>query len=120
MATVYAVRNIGSREIISWWTPEKAQADEWAAEGELHETEPLVEVIDREVTDWEALNYWLNIHCYERMTPELAATCPACEGWYPIVDADGDLTGDLAAADDLRYELLSDALGCVRLREGKS
>jgi hypothetical protein len=54
------------------------------------------------------------------MTVELAATCPACWWWYPIVDADGDLTGDLAEANDTRYTLLSDALGCVQLREDKS
>jgi hypothetical protein len=49
----------------------------------------------------------------------LAATCPCCWGWYLIVDADGDLTGDLAEADDERYTQADDVLGCVRLLEGK-
>jgi hypothetical protein len=119
MATVYAVRNIGSREIISPWTPIRAQADIWAVECKQHETEPMVEVIEQEMTDLDLLERWAQEHIGEHMTPELAATCPCCWGWYPIVDADGDLTGDLAEADDLRYKLLSDALGCVRLREGK-
>ena len=75
--------------------------------------------VERERTERDSLQDWAQEHIGEHMTPELAATCPCCWGWYPIVDADGDLTGDLAEADDLRYGLLSDALGCVRLREGK-
>ena len=75
--------------------------------------------VERERTERDSLQDWAQEHIGEHMTPELAETCPCCWGWYPIVDADGDLTGDLAEADDLRYGLLSDALGCVRLREGK-
>ena len=75
--------------------------------------------VERERTERDSLQDWAQEHIGEHMTPELAATCPCCWGWYPIVDVDGDLTGDLAEADDLRYGLLSDALGCVRLREGK-
>ena len=75
--------------------------------------------VERERTERDSLQDWAQEHIGEHMTPELAETCPCCWGWYPIVDADGDLTGDLAEADDLRYKLLSDALGCVRLREGK-
>jgi hypothetical protein len=71
-------------------------------------------------TERDALQAWLDEHQGEQMTVELAATCPACWWWYPIVDADGDLTGDLAEANDTRYTLVSDALGCVQLREGKS
>jgi len=74
--------------------------------------------VERERTERDSLQDWAQEHIGEHMTPELAATCPCCWGWYPIVDADGDLTGDLAEADDLRYGLLSDALGCVQLREG--
>ena len=118
MATVYAVRNIGSRELMSWWTPEQALANEWAAECEIHETEPLVEVIQRDVTDRDALHYWADNHRAEHMNVDLAATCPPCEGWFPIVDQHGVLTGDLAAADDERYTQADDVLGCVRLQEG--
>ena len=75
--------------------------------------------VERERTERDSLQDWTQEHIGEHMTSELAATCPCCWGWYPIVDADGDLTGDMAEADDLRYGLLSDALGCVRLREGK-
>ena len=66
-----------------------------------------------------ALQAWVGEHRGEVMTPELAATCPACEGWYPIVGWLGVLTGDLAAADDERYMQADDVLRCVRLREGK-
>ena len=119
MATVYAVRNIGSREMLTEWTTDQVQANEWAAECEMHETEPVVEVVEQEMTDLDLLERWASWHEGEHMTPELAATCPQCEGWYLIVDADGDLTGDMAAADDERYTQADDVLGCVRLREGK-
>ena len=119
MVTVYAVRNIYSREIISPWTPIRAQADRWAVDCEQHETQPLVEVISEERTDRDALHCWAENHRAERMNVDLAATCPACEGWYPIVDQHGVLTGDLAAADDERYTQADDILGCVRLQEGK-
>ena len=118
MAKCYAVRNIGSREMLTEWTTDQAQANEWAAECEIHETEPVVEVISEEWTERDALQAWVGQHRGERMNVDLAATCPACEGWYPIVDADGDLTGDLAEADDERYAQADDALGCVRLQEG--
>jgi len=118
MATVYAVRNIGSREIISPWTPIWAQADRWAVECKQHETEPMVEVIREEWTDRYALQVWVGEHRGEHMNVDLAATCPACEGWFPIVDQHGVLTGDLAAADDERYTQADDVLGCVRLQEG--
>ena len=69
-------------------------------------------------TERDALQHWLDDHQGEHMNVDLAATCPACEGWYLIVDADGDLTGYLAEADDERYMQADDVLGCVQLREG--
>ena len=119
MATVYAVRNIGSREMLTEWTTDQVQANEWAAECEMHETEPVVEVVEQEMTDLDLLERWASWHEGEHMNVDLAATCPACEGWYPIVDADGDLSGYLAEADDERYTQADDALKCVRLQEGK-
>jgi|GEM_PF-1752849 len=119
MLTVYAVRNIGSREIISPWTPVWAQAERWAVECKQHETQPMVQVISEEWTDRDVLQVWADEHRGEHMTPELAAACPPCEGWYPIVGMLGILTGDLAQADDERYTQADDALKCVRLREGK-
>ena len=74
--------------------------------------------VERERTERDSLQDWAQEHEGEHMTPELAATCPCCWGWYPIVDADGVLTGDLAAADDERYTQADDVLGCVRLQEG--
>ena len=70
-------------------------------------------------TERDALQAWVGEHRGERMTVDLAATCPACEGWYPIVGMLRVLTGDLAAADDERYTQADDILGCVRLQEGK-
>ena len=119
MTKCYAVRNIGSREMLTEWTTDQAQAKEWAAVCVILETEPVVEVIEQEMTDLDLLERWASWHEGEHMTPELAATCPCCWGWYPIVDADGDLTGDLAEADDERYTQADDVLGCVRLQEGK-
>jgi hypothetical protein len=70
-------------------------------------------------TERDALQAWVDEHRGEHMNVDLAATCPPCEGWFPIVDQHGVLTGDLAAADDERYTQADDVLGCVRLREGK-
>jgi len=70
-------------------------------------------------TERDTLQAWASWYEGHHMTVELAATCPACEGWYPIVDQHGVLTGDLAAADDERYTQADDILGCVRLQEGK-
>jgi hypothetical protein len=119
MTKCYAVWNIGSREMLTEWTTDQAQANEWAAECEIHETEPVVEVIEQEMTDLDLLERWASWHEGEFMNVDLAATCPPCEGWYPIVDQHGVLTGDLAAADDERYTQADDVLGCVRLREGQ-
>jgi hypothetical protein len=70
-------------------------------------------------TQRDTLQAWVDEHRGEHMNVDLAATCPPCEGWYPIVDTDGDLTGDMAEADDERYTQADDVLGCVRLLEGK-
>jgi len=66
-------------------------------------------------TERDTLQAWVGEHRGDCMTPELAATCPPCEGWYPIVGMLGILTGDLAQADDERYTQADDILRCVRL-----
>ena len=70
-------------------------------------------------TERDELQYWLDDHQGERMDAELAAKCPPCEGWYPIVDDYLILSGDMAEADDTRYTLVSDQLGCVQLRANR-
>jgi hypothetical protein len=67
-------------------------------------------------TERDELQYWLDDHQGEQMDAELAAKCPPCEGWYPIVDDYLILSGDMAEASDTRYTLVSDQLGCVQLR----
>jgi hypothetical protein len=73
--------------------------------------------LERERTERDALQDWAQAHIGEQLTHELADTAPCCEGWFLLVDEDGDLTGDLADAQDSRtYTACNDALGCVRLR----
>ena len=75
--------------------------------------------VERERTERDLLQDWAQEHIGEQLTRELADTAPCCEGWYPIVDQHGVLTGDLAAADDERYTQADDVLRCVRLQEGQ-
>ena len=70
-------------------------------------------------TERDALQHWLDDHQGEQMDARLAAKCPACEGWYPIVDDYLILSGDMAEANDTRYTLVSDQLGCVQLRANR-
>jgi hypothetical protein len=73
--------------------------------------------VERERTERDSLQDWAQAHIGEQLTRELADTAPCCEGWFLLVDEDGDLTGDLADAQDSRtYTACNDALGCVRLR----
>ena len=73
--------------------------------------------VERQRTERDALQDWAQEHISEQLTRELADTAPCCEGWFLLVDEDGDLTGDLADAQDSRtYTACNDALGCVRLR----
>jgi hypothetical protein len=74
--------------------------------------------VERERTERDSLQDWAQEHAGEQLTRELADTAPCCEGWFLLVDEDGDLTGDLADAQDFerKYTACNDALGCVRLR----
>ena len=62
-----------------------------------------------------ALKKWVANHAGESMTLELAATVPACLGYYPVVTADGTVTGEIADADDPAYSLYrgDDRFCCV-------
>lgn len=66
-------------------------------------------------TERDLLQAWIEQHDGDRVDAALANKIPPCEGWYPIVDDYLRLTGELAAADDTQYRLVSDALGCVQL-----
>jgi len=91
-------------------------ADESDAEGDSG-AKALCSV-ERERTERDSLQDWAQEHVGEQLTRELADTAPCCEGWFLLVDEDGDLTGDLADAQDSerKYTACNDALGCVRLR----
>ena len=63
-----------------------------------------------------ALREWVANHAGETMTLELAATVPACLGYYPVVTANsGIVTGKIADADDPAYSLFcgDDRFCCV-------
>ena len=62
----------------------------------------------------DTLQAWATAYEGERMDAELAAKCPSCSGWYPIVNDYLQLTGELAEAGDTGYQLVSDELGCVQ------
>jgi len=63
----------------------------------------------------EALKEWAATYTGYTMTLELAATVPACLGYYPVVTADGTVTGQIADADDPAYSLYrgDDRFCCV-------
>jgi len=43
----YAVKNVGSNEVISEWTADRGEANRWAAEAEADESEPVVCVVTK-------------------------------------------------------------------------
>ena len=49
-----------------------------------------------------------------QLTRELAAKCPACLGWYLVVDEDCRITGEIADATEQGWTQADDELGCVR------
>ena len=64
--------------------------------------------------DRVALLAWVQSHEGDRMDAELAAKCPPCLDWYPIVNDYLQLTGELAEAGDTGYQLVSNELCCVQ------
>ena len=51
--------------------------------------------------DEKHLRVWCDVHRGESITD--AGEVPACLDWYPVVDSDGDLTGDIVSAQDTDY-----------------
>ena len=79
-----------SHEINPWIAEQNAAADEIIAK----------------ILAEESLKNWVTKHTGKSMTLELAATVPACLGYYPVVTADdGTVTGQIADADDPAYSL---------------
>ena len=65
-------------------------------------------------TKRDALQEWANEHEGRQLTQELAAKCPACLGWYLVVDENGKLTGDIADAQERGWSQANEDLGYVR------
>jgi hypothetical protein len=61
-----------------------------------------------------ALLAWATAYEGWQLTRELAAKCPACLGWYLVVDENGKLTGEIADATEQGWTQADDELGCVR------
>ena len=66
--------------------------------------------------DKDALQAWAIEYEGYQLTEELAEKCPACDGWYLVVDESGKLTGEIADAQERGWTQANDVLGCV-LRE---
>jgi hypothetical protein len=43
----YAVKNVGSGEMLTEWTTDRDEANRWAAEAEADESEPVVSVVTK-------------------------------------------------------------------------
>lgn len=63
--------------------------------------------------DRVALFVWAETHEGRQLTRELAAKCPACLGWYLVVDENGKLTGEIADAQERGWSQANEDLGCV-------
>ena len=109
---MWIVQNTGSGEFLSELTTSKQQANDWAAECELHESQPVVRVVRAEGR--ECLQMWAaNSKGYE-ICPQMAATMPPCEGWYPLVDKTGIVTGELIEAQErCSFYKGDESLGCM-------
>lgn len=70
--------------------------------------------ICRQVIQQEELQAWCTDHAGEAMAG-IVGNCPPCEDYYPEVDIDGDLTGEIIHARDEDYQMFQgdDRTQCV-------
>jgi hypothetical protein len=61
----------------------------------------------RQLIQQEELQAWCAEHAGEAMA-DIVNECPPCDGWYPKVDINGDLTGEIAHAQDEDYQMFRD------------
>jgi len=52
----------------------------------------------------QELRAWCEEHAGEAMA-DIVSECPPCQDWYPEVDTDGDLTGEIIHAQDEDYTM---------------
>ena len=66
----------------------------------------------RDVVEMNAADFalWCTEHAGEPATRSLLEPV-ACDGWYPEIDSDGDLTGEIVEATGERHELVRDTRG---------
>ena len=103
---LFAVYNIGSCELLTGWMT-RSEAHAAAAEAEEGDGQPEVKLIrldtwietrkptkdDNERRAWIAGNAW-------RPLSILNGVIDSWHGWYPVVDTDGDLTGETIEANN--------------------
>ena len=103
---LFAVYNINSCELLTGWMSWR-KADRAAQEAEESEGQPEVKLVrldtwiethrptvdDNERRAWIADNQW-------RPLSILNGVIDSWHGFYPVVDADGDLTGETIEAND--------------------
>ena len=74
-----------------------------------HTTEDICNAVAccRQLIQQEELQAWCTEHAGEAMA-DIVSECPPCEDWYPEVDIDGDLTGEIVHAQDEEYQMFRD------------
>ena len=103
---LFAVYNIGSCELLTGWMPWR-EADIAATEAEESDGQPEVKLVrldtwietHKPTTDDSERRAWIADNA-GRPLSILNGVIDAWHGWYPVVDADGYLTGETVEASD--------------------
>ena len=124
---LFAVYNIGSCELLTGWMT-RSEAHAAAAEAAEGDGQPEVKLIrldtwiearkptkdDNERRAWIAGNAW-------RPLSILNGVIDSWNGYYPVVDADGDLTGETVEANDHsqfgKYEVTPCGMAVIQIEE---
>lgn len=124
---LFAVYNIGSGELLSGWMPWR-EADMAAQQAETSDGQPVVKLVrldawietrkptkdDNERRAWIEDNQW-------RPLSILNGVIDSWHGFYPVVDADGDLTGETIEANDHsqfgKYKVTPCGMAVIQIEE---
>ena len=124
---LFAVYNIGSCELLTGWMSWR-EADIAATEAEESDGQPEVKLVrldtwietHKPTTDDSERRAWIADNA-GRPLSILNGVIDSWDGIYPVVDADGDLTGETVEANDHsqygRYEVTPCGMAVIQIEE---
>ena len=124
---LFAVYNIGSCELLTGWMPWR-EADIAATEAEESDGQPEVKLVrldtwietHKPTTDDSERRAWIADNA-GRPLSILNGVIDSWDGIYPVVDADGDLTGETVEANDHsqygKYQVTPCGMAVIQIEE---